>query len=154
MVTHQSVLTPTWIFSPSSEVATMRQTDGAVYKLKPRLFHKSTHLRVHSVDFHPSVNHAWHILIVLYYILLTIFLFYKNTSVVWDNFESLIYPFLNCLSINLYISSLSSFDNRYTFLFLGTNHSFTSITWFHTFLLAFFYLLSFQKYKSIYKTLK
>ena len=47
-------------FFPSSEVATMQQTDGAAHKLKPRLFHKSTHLWVHSVDFHPSVNRIWH----------------------------------------------------------------------------------------------
>ena len=59
MVTHQSVLTSTQTFFPSSEVATMRQTDSAAYKLKPRLFHKSTHLQVHSADFYPSVNHAW-----------------------------------------------------------------------------------------------
>ena len=59
MVTHQSVLTPTWTFSPSSEVATMWQTDGAAHKLKPRLFHKSAYLRILSVDFHPGVNHAW-----------------------------------------------------------------------------------------------
>ena len=37
----------------------MRQTDGAAHKLKPRSFHKSAHLRVHSVDFHPSVNCIW-----------------------------------------------------------------------------------------------
>ena len=37
----------------------MRQTDGAAHKLKPRSFHKSAHLQVHSVDFHPGVNHAW-----------------------------------------------------------------------------------------------
>ena len=29
---------------PSSEIATMQQTDSAVYKLKLRSFHKSTHL--------------------------------------------------------------------------------------------------------------
>ena len=46
-------------FSPSSEVATTWQTDGAAYKLKPRSFHKSAHLQVHSVDFYPSVNHTW-----------------------------------------------------------------------------------------------
>ena len=46
-------------FSLSSEVATMQQTDGAAYKLKPRSFHKSTQLRVYSVDFYPSVNCAW-----------------------------------------------------------------------------------------------
>ena len=47
-------------FSPSSEVATTRQTDGAAHKLKPRSFHKSAHLRVHSADFHPGMNRAWH----------------------------------------------------------------------------------------------
>ena len=46
-------------FSFSSEVATTQQTDSAAHKLKPRLFHKSAHLWVHSVDFHPGVNHAW-----------------------------------------------------------------------------------------------
>jgi len=60
MMTHQSVLPPTWTFSPSSEVATMWQTDGTAYKLKPRSFHKSAHLQVHSADFHPGVNCAWH----------------------------------------------------------------------------------------------
>ena len=59
MVTHQSVLTSTQTFSSSSEVAIMQQTDGAVYKLKPRSFYKSAYLWVHSVDFHPSVNCAW-----------------------------------------------------------------------------------------------
>ena len=59
MATHQSVLTPTQTFSPSSEVATTQQTDGAAHKLKPRSFHKSAHLRVHSADFHPSVNRVW-----------------------------------------------------------------------------------------------
>ena len=47
-------------FSPSSEVATTWQTDGAAHKLKPRSFHKSAHLWVHSADFYPSVNRAWH----------------------------------------------------------------------------------------------
>ena len=37
----------------------MQQTDGIAHKLKPRLFHKSTHFWVHSMDFHPGVNHAW-----------------------------------------------------------------------------------------------
>jgi len=55
---HQSVLTPISDFFLSSEVVTTQQMDSAVHKLKPRLFYKSTHLRVHSVDFHPSVNHA------------------------------------------------------------------------------------------------
>jgi len=58
MTTHQSVLTPTQTFFPSSEVAIMQQTDGAAHKLKPRLFHKSAHLQVHSADFYPSVNCA------------------------------------------------------------------------------------------------
>ena len=58
MATHQSVLTPTQTFFPSSEIVTTWQTDGAAHKLKPRSFHKSAHLRVHSVDFHPGVNHA------------------------------------------------------------------------------------------------
>jgi len=38
----------------------MWQTDGAAHKLKLRSFHKSTHLQVYSVDFHPGVNCAWH----------------------------------------------------------------------------------------------
>ena len=44
MVTHQSVLTSISDFFPSSEVATMQQTDGAAHKLKPMLFHKSAYL--------------------------------------------------------------------------------------------------------------
>ena len=59
MATHQSALTPISDFFPSSEVATMQQTDSAAYKLKPRSFHKSAYLWVHPVDFHPGVNHAW-----------------------------------------------------------------------------------------------
>ena len=59
MAIHQSALTSISDFFPSSEVVTTQQTDGAAYKLKPRSFHKSTHLQVHSVDFHSSVNHAW-----------------------------------------------------------------------------------------------
>ena len=59
MATYQLVLTSTWTSSSLSEVATTRQTDSAAYKLKPRSFHKSTHLWVHLVDFHPSVNCAW-----------------------------------------------------------------------------------------------
>jgi len=60
MVTHQSVLTSISDFFLSSKVVTMQQTDSAAHKLKPRSFHKSAYLRVYSVDFHPSVNHAWH----------------------------------------------------------------------------------------------
>ena len=59
MVTHQSVLTSTWTFSPSSEVTTTQQTDSAAHKLKPRSFHKSAYLWVHPADFHPGVNCAW-----------------------------------------------------------------------------------------------
>ena len=58
-MTHQSALTSILDFFLLSEVATMWQTDSAVYKLKPRLFYKSTYLWVHSVDFHPGVNQAW-----------------------------------------------------------------------------------------------
>ena len=57
MVTHQSALTPILDFFLSSEVATMQQIDSTAHKLKPRIFHKSTHLQVYSVDFHPSVNY-------------------------------------------------------------------------------------------------
>ena len=56
--THQSVLTPISDFFLSSEVATMWQTDSAAYKLKPRLFHKSTHLQIHSANFHSGINHV------------------------------------------------------------------------------------------------
>jgi len=59
MVIHHSALTPILDFPPSSEVATMWQTDSTAHKLKPRSFHKSTHLRVYSMDFYPGVNHTW-----------------------------------------------------------------------------------------------
>jgi len=65
MATHHSALTSTRTSSPSSEVVTTRQTDGAAHKLKPRSFHKSAHLRIHSADFHPSVNRAWHLPYIL-----------------------------------------------------------------------------------------
>ena len=58
IVTHQSALTPILDFFLLSKVATTWQTDGAAYKLKPRSFHKSVHLRVYPVDFHPGVNCA------------------------------------------------------------------------------------------------
>jgi len=58
-VTYQSALTLISDFFLSSEVMTTWQTDSVAYKLKPRSFHKSAHLWVHSVDFHPSVNCAW-----------------------------------------------------------------------------------------------
>ena len=41
MATHQSVLTSTWTFPPSSKVATTRQIDSTAHKLKPRSFYKS-----------------------------------------------------------------------------------------------------------------
>ena len=44
MATHQSALTPISDFFLSSEVVTTWQTDGAVHKLKSRLFHKSAYL--------------------------------------------------------------------------------------------------------------
>jgi len=56
----KSALTPILDFSLSSEVVITWQTDSTVYKLKPRLFHKSTQLQVHLADFHPNVNCAWH----------------------------------------------------------------------------------------------
>ena len=59
MATHQSALTFILDFFPSPEVVTTWQIDGAAHKLKPRLFYKSAYFWVHSVDFHPSVNHAW-----------------------------------------------------------------------------------------------
>jgi len=59
MATHQLALTPISDFFLSSEVVTMRQTDSAAHKLKLRLFHKSTHFRVHSADFYSGVNRAW-----------------------------------------------------------------------------------------------
>ena len=58
MATHQSALTSILDFFPSSEVVTMWQTDGVAHKLKPRSFYKFVHLQVHSVDFHPGMNHA------------------------------------------------------------------------------------------------
>jgi len=39
-----TALSPILDFFPSSEVATMQQTDSAAHKLKPRSFHKSAHL--------------------------------------------------------------------------------------------------------------
>ena len=86
-------------FPPSSEVATMWQTDGAACKLKPRSFHKSTHLWVHSVDFHPGVNHAWHssslILILIYslYAIINSAIFNNMPSKIWG-FATSIPPLL------------------------------------------------------------
>ena len=58
MAIHQSVLTSTQTFFPSSEVATTWQTNDTAHKLKPRSFHKSAQLQVYSIDFHPGVNRA------------------------------------------------------------------------------------------------
>ena len=58
MATHQSALTPILDFFPISEIVITWQTDSTAYKLKPRSFHKSAHFQVHSMDFHPGVNHA------------------------------------------------------------------------------------------------
>jgi len=58
MATHQLALTSILDFFPSSKVVTMWQTDGAAHKLKPRSFHKFTHLQVYSADFHPGVSYA------------------------------------------------------------------------------------------------
>ena len=43
-VTHQSALTLTLDSFLLSEVVATQQTDGVAHKLKPKLFHKSTHL--------------------------------------------------------------------------------------------------------------
>jgi len=52
MVIHQSVLTSISDFFLLSEVATTQQTDGAVYKLKLRLFYKSAHFQAYLADFY------------------------------------------------------------------------------------------------------
>ena len=57
---YQSVLTFISDFFLSSEVVTTWQIDSTAHKLKPRSFYKSAYLWVHSADFHPSVNCAWH----------------------------------------------------------------------------------------------
>ena len=65
MAIHQSALTPISDFFLLSEVMTMQQTGSVAHKLKLRSFHKSAHLWVHSVDFQPSINHAWHLIPLL-----------------------------------------------------------------------------------------
>ena len=57
MAMHQSVLTPISDFFLLSEVTTIWQTNGAIHKLKPRLFNKFAHLQANLADFHPSVNY-------------------------------------------------------------------------------------------------
>ena len=54
-----TLYTSTQTFFPLSEVAIIWQTDNTTHKLKPRSFHKSAHLLVHSADFHSGVNCAW-----------------------------------------------------------------------------------------------
>ena len=46
------------------------------------------------------------------------------------------YPFYSWSSTNAYTSSFSSLDNEYTFSFLGTNPFFSSMAWFHGFLVG------------------
>ena len=59
--TYQLVLTSISDFFFSSEVVTMWQTDSTVHKLKPRSFHKSTHLQANLADFYlwykPCLTH-------------------------------------------------------------------------------------------------
>jgi len=59
MATYQLTLTSILDSFLLSEVVTTQQTDGTVYKLKPRSFYKSTYLWVHFVDFYPGVNYTW-----------------------------------------------------------------------------------------------
>ena len=59
MTVYQLALTAILDFFPLSKAVTMRQTDSTAHKLKPRLFHKSAYLWVHSMDFHSGVNHIW-----------------------------------------------------------------------------------------------
>ena len=81
-------------------------------------------------------------LIVLYYLFLTILLSYKKYRCY---LRSLIYTFLNCSLINSYTSPLSSLDDRYTFLFLSTNSFFISIAWFCNFFVSILSLVFFPK---------
>ena len=64
---------------------------------------------------------------------------------IWDDFEGLIYLFLNCSSINSYTSPFSSLNHGYTFPFLGTNSFFTSIAWFYNFFISILSLAFFSK---------
>jgi len=74
-VTYQSALTSISDFFLLSEVVTIQQTDNTVYKLKPRLFYKSTYLQVYLVDFDlwcelhltPSFNHTIKSLLECYF---------------------------------------------------------------------------------------
>ena len=52
MTAHQSALTSILDLFLLSEIVTMQWIDGIAYKLKPRLFHNSTHLQAHLADFH------------------------------------------------------------------------------------------------------
>ena len=52
--TPKSALTPNSDFFLLSEIATTWQIDSTIHKLKPRLFHKSTHLWDYLANFHPQ----------------------------------------------------------------------------------------------------
>ncbi len=54
-------------------------------------------------------------------------------------------PFSIVLSMNSCTSSISSHNNKYTFSFLNTNHSFISIAWSHIFLISILLLAFFPK---------
>ena len=59
----------------------------------------------------------------------------KYTGKVWGDLDSWMYSFHSWSSTNTCTFSLSSLDNEYTFPFLGTNPSLSSIVWsqaFHT----------------------
>ena len=96
--------------SPLSEVATTWQTDSAAHKLKPRSFHKSAHLWVHSVNFHPSVNHTWQVIVLVISLE-----FAKKQGFKLKKIENLIYirnvnrtfnrkrPIENIVELNIYI---------------------------------------------------
>ena len=69
----------------------------------------------------------------------------KNTGAIWGDFK--VYHFLNYSSMNSYTSLLFSLDNGryYTFFFLSTKPSFTSIAWFHNFFIGILLLAFFPK---------
>ena len=122
MATYQSALTPILNFFLSSEVATTWQTDGAVYKLKPRLFYKFAHLWVHLVDFYPGVNHTWQS---------------ASWNIPWPiSFEILKGPYLFWSSF---------FKDLFEWMFLASHHilsSSFSLCRFCLFLLNYFFMTS------------
>ena len=124
MAIHQSVLTSTQTFPPSSEVVTMWQTDGAAHKLKPRSFHKSTHLQVYSADFHPSVNHAWHNALTLRFFpffVLTFAYMFNSFLVLLHQFE-VIYFFWEFTEISHTVSTWDLHQNPSSGYFLYYFH--------------------------------